>query len=401
MRSQLIPFLRGYVKIEIRGPRIVELLNATTKRQFQIWDVRRKTETATELNLTITDFFRLRPLLKQTGCRMHVLERRGVPFRLRRLEHRKGFLIGLIGFLIGLFVLSSLVWRVDIEGNVRLPDEEILAAAHEAGIYPLQWKFRLRSPDALAHSMAGRLPGAAWIGVEVHGTRIRIQVVESKQPDPSELSGPRHLIATSDAVVTHIYAETGKPLVKPNTHVRKGDILISGVIGDEEHRQAVIAKGEVRGLVWHEYQIGVPLVQKVKSYTGASRELNYIVIGHRALKISGYGKADFTRFETITTRKSLQFRDRLLPLGWMHEKRLATRIDQRKLSRSEAEQLGLQQAKAEIWLNSGRKAEIVSQKILQETEENGKLQMKVLFEVEQEIARELPIVPEGAGRETE
>ncbi|MNR50329.1 putative stage IV sporulation protein YqfD [compost metagenome] len=53
---------------------------------------------------------------------------------------------------------------------------------------------------------------------------------------------------------------------------------------------------------------------------------------------------------------------------------------------------GLERAKLDILAKNGADAQIVQQKILHEKTDNGKVYMKVLFEVEQNIAEELPIV---------
>lgn len=96
------------------------------------------------------------------------------------------------------------------------------------------------------------------------GTSISITVIDSTKPEKLTLEGPRHLVAKADAVVTRIIAENGRPKVERNDRVRKGDILISGILGDEQRNKAVVSKGKVMGLVWHEYRIESPLVTKSK-----------------------------------------------------------------------------------------------------------------------------------------
>ncbi len=74
-----------------------------------------------------------------------------------------------------------------------------------------------------------------------------IKIVEATIPETPQLLSPRHLVASKNAMVTEIFAEKGKPVVKPNAYVRKGDILISGILGDEAHQQTVVAQGKVKG----------------------------------------------------------------------------------------------------------------------------------------------------------
>src|SRR5690606_21406703 len=142
--------------------------------------------------------------------------------------------------------------------------------------------------DVLSKKLVTAIPGTTWIGVEKVGTKVNIQVVEATIPEAQQLNNPRHLIATKDAVITYIIAQQGKPMVKKNHKVKAGDILISGIIGSEAHSQVVVAQGNVKGLVWYEYEVKAPLVQKYRVFTGERQARSYIVLGNRALKIKGF-----------------------------------------------------------------------------------------------------------------
>lgn len=393
MQSQFLSYLRGYVGVRIRGERIEAFLNRAVEQRMAVWDIRRENESSVRLYLSLGDFFKLRALLKETGCRSRVLERRGFPFYALRLYKRKFFFIGLAGFIVGMYMLSSLVWQVDVEGNETLPKYEILQAARDEGIYRLQWKFRLKELSEISRTLHGKLPGTSWVGVEMQGTRIVIKVVESARPEPRELLSPRHLVAAKSAMITAIRSTKGKPVVKPNTVVRKGDVLISGVIGEGEHQQVVPAEGQVKGIVWYESDIEVPLTQYHKVYTGESFGRFYLVFGSRALQVTGYGKQAYELAETISSRKTLQWRQYSLPIGWMNEKVLEALKSEESLDEPNAKALGIERAKNDLLAQADSTARMVSSKVLQEKIENGKVLMKVHFEIEESIGEELAIVP--------
>jgi similar to stage IV sporulation protein len=392
VRARWNALVTGYVKIEVRGARAEDLINRIMDMHLLVWDIRRTAANVLVMHISIKDYFRLRPLLKQTGCRMHLMKRYGFPFFLNKLEQRKFFVAGFAGFIAGLYLLTSLVWQVHIEGNDKIAEVDVLSAARKQGVYPLQWKFKLADPDRISKGIIKQLPGTSWIGVEIQGTKVTIKVVESKQSEPKPLQNPRHIISTSDAVITQIIVEKGIPLVKKNQRIKKGDILISGILGDEENQKIVVAEGEVRGLVWHEYEISVPLIQKYKVYTGEIQERRYIVLGSRALQITGYGGDSFQKQVSDSKRNILKWRNYSLPIGWMKTKVMEVRHEERKLKASEARSLAIEQAKSDILIRSGLDAVVKAEKILHEKTESGKVYMKVLFEVEQLLGKELPII---------
>ncbi|MHA7962727.1 sporulation protein YqfD [Paenibacillus sp. CAU 1782] len=392
MKGQGVIWVKGEVVVEIRGGSPEELVNKCLAGGLSLSSIARTSNGVMRFTLSVSDFFRLRPYLKETSCRVHVISRHGLPFLLRRAERRIGFAAGLTFFFVLLFLLSSLVWSVDVEGNTRLTREEVLNAAKSEGLYPMQWSFRLQDADVLSKRLVSALPGTTWVGVEKKGTKVRIQVVEMTLPEKPPLQNPRHLVASADAVITQIVAETGKAVVKKNTRVKAGQTLISGIIGSETNNKTVVAQGTVRGLVWYEYDIASPMVQKVKVYTGDKKTRWYAVIGSRALQVSGFGNPGFEQSESIEHMELLSWRKWSLPVGRMKETIMDAEMRERELTQEEAKNNGILGAKADIMEKAGIDVLFRDEIVLHEKAENGKVYMKVLFEVEQSIVKELPIV---------
>jgi similar to stage IV sporulation protein len=398
MRSEMISWFRGYIQIEVRskgGQPVETLLNSLLKNGIVVWDIHVNSGNRLQCFVYVSDFHRLRPLLKETGCRVHVSLRSGFPFLLLKLSKRKLLGGGIIAFIVSLYLLSSLVWQVTVSGNEKIATSQIIEAAHDLGIYKFQWKYKVDDFDAISTKLQMALPGTTWVGVEMRGTHLIIHVVEATIPEKKPLMNPRNLVASKNAVITEILASKGKPLVRPNTYVRKGDVLISGIIGEGANQKIVVANGIVKGIVWYLSKIEVPLVQKYKVYTGEEVTRNYVVTGTRALKLTGYGKLPFTAYETIPTRSALHFRGYTLPIGWLKEKIMEMHEVQLPITQEEARTQGLAKARSELLQAAGKDSRIVNEKLLHEKTENGKVYIEVHFEVEESILQEQPIVTQG------
>ncbi|WP_223067142.1 sporulation protein YqfD [Paenibacillus caui] len=388
MKEPAFSFLRGSVTVVIRGGDLEQLINRLGEQGIGVWEIKPLPDRRMELSLMVGDFFALRPLLKQTSCRVHVKKRRGFPFLLSRLLQRKWFAVGLLLFFLMIAAMSSLVWDVEVEGNVKIPTEDIKLAAKQEGLFPFQWKFKLSEQDKLSKNLARKLEGVSWVGVTIHGTKATIEVVEATKPKEQKLASPRNLISKSDAVITYIYAERGYPQVTKNDRVKKGTILISGVQGG----RSVVSKGEVKGLVWHEYEIEAPLVKKENVLTGDKKKKGYLYFGNTAIQITGYGSVRFEQTVTYTETDPLTWRKWKLPIGWMSEAVMEKTQIEVSQTPQQAKNSGLAQARRDILAKNGADSVIKEEKILHEKTENGKVYMKVLFEVEQNIAEEVPIV---------
>ena len=65
-----------------------------------------------------------------------------------------------------------------------------------------------------------------------------------------------------EAIITKTFVEVGKPVVLKN--VEKGQILVSGIYGNEESPTIVSAKGIVYGETWYTSKVDVPLKTQFK-----------------------------------------------------------------------------------------------------------------------------------------
>lgn len=388
MQPDLWFSLKGCAEVEIRGNQLEAALNDAVTAGLDLRHVRRTSPDAVTAVVDLPTFFALPGILKRRGCKLRVRRRNGLPFLMRRARGRLAFAAGLAGFVFGLWLLGQVVWTVEVTGHERIAESRVLAAAAEAGIRPLQWKFKLAEPRELSRRLIQALPGTAWIGVDVQGTRVRIRVVEQTLPDAPAPTGPRHLVSAFDAVVTRIIADRGNPAVRPHARVKRGDVLISGRVGSEEHGRLVAAEGRVMGLVWHEYAVVSPLVHRHKVYTGERKIRRYVTVGNRALQISGFGNPAFRLHETIAERKVLAWRNRTLPFGYIREELREAAVAEERVTAADAREIGLTQARGEVLRRAGKDAVIRDENILHEKIEGGKVYMNVLFEVEQNIATE-------------
>lgn len=391
LKGQWLSFIRGSVLVRLIGGDSRIFLNAAGASRIELWNVAYDREGRLTFCVSVPEFFRLRPLLRQAGSRTRVLERYGLPFKLNRLSRRKTFAGGLLLFVAALFALSTLIWDVQVKTDDTVPESVIRQAAAAEGIKPLHWSLRLPDTTELAHRLARRLPDAAWVGVKKSGTHYVISVVRSNKPEADKVSGPSDLVASADAVVTRIVAESGRPKVARNARVRKGQVLVSGLLGEGDRVKPVASEGEVRGLVWHEYDIVSPLRRSVSYYTGDAADRTYLVIGSRALQTGGYGQEPFAFSKTFAQWQTFKWGSWKLPLAILREKERAVEKRSEELTPAAAREAGLARARTEALSAAGAGAIIRAEKILHEQSENGKVMIRVLFEIEQSIAVRRPI----------
>ncbi|USG63861.1 sporulation protein YqfD [Brevibacillus ruminantium] len=392
MRNGLREWLSGHITITVRGKRFERFLNLAIRQGIRIWNIRKVGSEMSSCEILVHDFFHLRPLLKETGCRAHIQKREGFPFLLVSMRKRAGFFTGVALFCFGLYMLSSFVWEVEVQGTKRLHPRAVIHAAEQVGIKEGVWKVKLREPQELQREILKLVPQASWISVKIQGTKAVIQVVEKEEPEKPVPLSPRHLVAKKRAVVSTILPEVGKKMVSVNQVVNKGQLLISGVIGNDERQKVVSAQGTVKGEVWYVSDVTVPLQRTQHQLTGEKQTQQYLLIGPYALQVWPWRLEPFASAESTEDRFSPSIAGYSIPVGWKSITHAQVELITRQLNEEEAVALAKQAAREDILRKAGPDTVIRDEKVLHRKTENGKVYLSIHFSVIEDITEEQPIV---------
>lgn len=172
--------------------------------------------------------------------------RGGPGFVLRRLWRRPSLLAAgaLAAAVVG--ALSSRIWEVRVEGSPPQQAAAVRQALAELGLRPGMARSGVQT-GWLERELLLRRPELAWAEVRLVGSVAVVQV-RPRLPTPDDEQGSGDVVASHDGMVTELVVAQGWPAVRPGEVVRRGQVLISGRLGD----RAVRAAGWVRARVWAE-----------------------------------------------------------------------------------------------------------------------------------------------------
>ena len=179
--------------------------------------------------------------------RFHLSEPLGVYGFFYASRRRYGVLAALILLLCISFFTSELVWDVRISGNERISDyviEEVLSANG----FGVGTSWRTIDKNAIEAEILIQRSDIAWISINRRGTVAYVEVIESENVGKTEPITPQYsnIVAERDGVIEEITVKNGMATVKAGDVVRKGDILISGVVENEKGVSFCRAEGTVR-----------------------------------------------------------------------------------------------------------------------------------------------------------
>ncbi|WP_100406754.1 sporulation protein YqfD [Bacillus solitudinis] len=392
MKNKWIKGIRGYVRVRIEGAYPERFLNRCIEHHILIWGIKRVGEERIVCYMELDDIPKIRPLLRVSHCKVSFTERRGVPFFLRKMVNRLGFVTGLTSFLIIMFILSNMVWNIEIKGASPQVEHELRQIVFEMGIKRGTFQFNLPSVEHIQRDVTERVAGATWVGVRQKGTTFEFEVVEQKLPEKAESLSPRHLVAKKKAIIHDIFVEHGQAQVKPNDFVEKGDLLVSGFIGKEGKIRIVPAEATVYGEIWYKSNVTIPLESIFTTLTGEKKTKHYLSFADFDLPIWGFGEHSYQEYETFEQKKPFQLLKWSIPVHYKRIKIQETSKYKRNYSDEEAIQAAQEMALYELNQQLPVNAEVIGEKVLHEAVENGKVKLKIHYQVIEDITSEQPII---------
>ncbi|MDD4601634.1 hypothetical protein SDC9_08962 [bioreactor metagenome] len=262
MTLNIANYINGMVRIRIKGIMTERFVNLCMAQRILLWDIV-KHDNDLYASMRLNDFFRIRPITRVSQVKIRVVAYRGLPFLIKRVKQRKMMLFGAVASLILLNIMTSYIWFVDIIGTKQLSDTMIREIAVQNGLRPGSEKNTVNAKQ-IEKKILLAIPEVAWVGVSFSGTRAEIEIVEKTMPREED-KAPTDIVAGKDGVIIEFIALAGKPMVKKGDTVKKGDLLITGIIPEQTvvdeagqsiknnvPPQLIKANGIVKARVWYE-----------------------------------------------------------------------------------------------------------------------------------------------------
>ncbi|WP_455718165.1 sporulation protein YqfD [Anaerosporobacter sp.] len=277
MLIRIVKWFRGYLLVRIKGYSPERFINLCSARDILIWDLR-QVENGYEFFISVQGFRGLKQIVKKTKTRPFIKKRYGFPFLLHRYRKRKVFAIGVLLCCILVYIMSLFIWEISISGELKHTDEAIVKFLRKNNVYTGIQKRKV-SCQEIEEEIRAQYPDIGWVSAEIRGTRLLIKIKETNIPKPVvRRTDPCHIVANKDGIITSIITRSGVPQVKTGTVVKKGDVLVSGIVdimGDFDvivRKETVVSDADIEMKTFYEYSDSFDLKYIKKEYTGEEKK---------------------------------------------------------------------------------------------------------------------------------
>lgn len=280
-------WLRGYVIIRIEGRALERFVNMAAAYRIELADVMMLGPGMMMARTSVDGYRRLSPVLRASGCRAAIEEQVGAAFIVARLLRRRFLVLGAVLFLAALYGSSSVLWTIEVVGAEPLEREQILQVLDTMGVG--RWTYRHRvNCDAIRREITRSLLQLAWVGVELHGTRLTVRAVPKVAPQVPE--GPVDIAASADAVITRLILLAGDAIVREGDTVVRGQAMVRGRAGSDADDRPIHARALVQGRVWRAGQARIPLTVEQRFRTGRAADQYVLRLARTELRLGRSGR---------------------------------------------------------------------------------------------------------------
>lgn len=276
-------YLKGYVIIRIEGLSLERLLNLALTNNIYLWDVKRLNYFQVEANVSLKGLKDIEDLVNKLGCKLTILNDKGLPFLIEKIKKRKMFAIGFLSFFLLLILLSSFILKIEVNGLEQTPKEKIYDLLERNKVNLGKFK-RSISTEELELAILDEFNYFSFIDVQIKGVKLIIEIKEEPiPPEKVDKSYPSNIVARKKGVIEKIVARNGVAVVKVGQIVQQNQVLISGVIDSENMEPYLVhADGEVLARTRYVETVEDMVVKKVEKETGK-------IMKQRGIKINNTG----------------------------------------------------------------------------------------------------------------
>ena len=321
-------------------------------------------------------------LLKiNTTYNIEIIKRKGLAYFIHFLKFRKLFIIvTILGFLF-FNLLTNLVFNVRVVETDNDLRELILSDLKELGIKKYGFKVNYKEKEKIEEKILNKERDLLeWIEIEEKGVNYEVKLIKRVKDNIEKETEPRNIIASKNGLVTRIEAEKGEVVTKKNAYVNKGDILISGLIKNNEN---IVSKtraiGKVYAEVWYKVSLSLPTNYHEEKKTGKNKIVLEISFLSDDIAIT-----DFDKYKHSKDTKTVLYKHPLLPISINLTKKEEVKtvdIDFSENYDKNIRPLAIEKLKTKL----GNNIHILGEKVLKREENADRIDIDIFFKVEEDI----------------
>lgn len=372
----------NYVRVKIEGKNINNYIKWIIKNKINIIKLNIIKHNLLEVIIDYKDYEKL--LKYSKTYKIKIIEKYGKLKLYDIFKKNIPILLSIFIAIMIIHILSNIIFSIEIIYNNKEIVNKISEELKKYDIKKYKRKRNYKDLNAIKEKiLKDNKDLLEWIEIEEHGTKYIIRLVERKKENTIEEFKYQSIVAKKNAIITSIKAYSGEKNKNINQYVRKGEIIISGIITKSDNEQILSkGKGIVYGEVWYKVDIEYPLYYKEEKFTGKSKNVLTINFLNKKINIFPYKK-----YRQFKSKSKIIFKNNIIPIEIVKDKLYELKIKEQIYTQEQIVEKAVLESKAKILENNKNIKEIKDTYILNKENLNSKIKLTIFISVIEDITK--------------
>lgn len=372
MKDKILKIFSSSIKIKVIGRNINNFLKRLINNNINIEKVIPISHKEIDLIINYQDLDKVLKL--KTIYNIKIVRYYGKLRIIKRIKKDIFILSSLLISLLLIYTLSNIIFKIEVihsnNNIIKLVTKEL----EDNGIKKYKFVKNYQEIEKIKKKILEENKDTLeWLEIIREGTKYTIRVEEriiNNKPKDNKIY---NIVASKNAVIKNIYAESGEKVRSINTYVKKGDIIISSDITlPNNEKISKTASGKVQGEVWYNINIEYPYQYHEIKYTGNKKKV--LVLNLLNKRISFF---DFHKYKTFNRNIKYIFNNNITPISLIYEDEYETNIINEVYDYNTAREKAITKAKDKMLEKYPNIKDITNIKIIKEEDKKNKISLNL------------------------
>lgn len=387
MKDKILKIFSSSIKIKVTGRNINNFLKRLINNNINIEKVIPISHKEIDLIINYQDLDKVLKL--KTIYNIKIVRYYGKLRIIKRVKKDIFILSSLLISLLLIYTLSNIIFKVEVIHSNKNIIKLVTKELEDNGIKKYKFVKNYQEIEKIKKKILEENKDTLeWLEIIREGTKYTIRVEEriiNNKPKDNKIY---NIVASKNAVIKNIYAESGEKVRSINTYVKKGDIIISSDITlPNNEKISKTASGKVQGEVWYSINIEYPYQYHEVKYTGNKKKV--LVLNLLNKRISFF---DFHKYKTFNRNIKYIFNNNITFISLIYEDEYETNIINEVYDYNTAKEKAITKAKKKLLEKYSNIEEVTNVKIINEEDKETKISLSLFVTCLEDITEYQEVV---------
>ena len=331
MKNSLLFFIKSKIVLNIKGNNIERFIKRLKSNNIEIISIKKISNN--EIDIVIFKEYYETVLKLKTIYEVETIAYRGFFKYKSDILNNKFVIIFILIGLIVIYILSNIIFSVDIITNDSKMEEMLIDELNDLGIKKYKIKLDYDKIQKIKRTiLSNHKDELEWIEIESIGTKYIVRYEPRVKNIKNESSEYRNIIAKKDCIIKSVNISKGRVIKDTNTFVKKGDIIVSGYIDlNGNIKDTVRSSGTIYGEVWYKVSTTYPYKYSETKETGKIRKSIIIQVLNKEIELF-----TFNKFKTKRNVNTTLIKDSILPIKLLYQLQYETIVKNEENTKKQA-----------------------------------------------------------------